>query len=166
MRGFQHHHTVRYSCTRGSVSERPKVQHSKCCVGETPPWVQIPPLPPPEGPHPRDSAAVGSFVVLRTPFSLRFALRNVHSRPHHQLVDDDPQVWRHVRPLHIVSHRRALVRVLHREPLLHRHLDQLRSPVKRPSLHKQSLRCGARRLSSDRTRLVSLHRRTVRRLAV
>ncbi len=30
----------------GSVSERPKVQHSKCCVVSQPPWVQIPALPP------------------------------------------------------------------------------------------------------------------------
>src|SRR5690606_149449 len=29
----------------GSVSERPKVQHSKCCVVSKPPWVRIPPLP-------------------------------------------------------------------------------------------------------------------------
>ncbi len=28
------------------MSERPKVQHSKCCVVSQPPWVQIPPLPP------------------------------------------------------------------------------------------------------------------------
>src|SRR6218665_2429943 len=27
----------------GTVSERPKVQLSKSCVGESPPWVQIPP---------------------------------------------------------------------------------------------------------------------------
>lgn len=30
------------------MSERPKVQHSKCCVVSKPPWVQIPPLPPNE----------------------------------------------------------------------------------------------------------------------
>ena len=30
----------------GDVSERPKVQLSKSCVGESPPWVQIPPSPP------------------------------------------------------------------------------------------------------------------------
>ena len=36
---------------QGSVSERPKVQHSKCCVVSQPPWVQIPALPPlPPGP--------------------------------------------------------------------------------------------------------------------
>src|SRR5450830_1523513 len=29
----------------GSVSERPKEHASKACVGESPPWVQIPPLP-------------------------------------------------------------------------------------------------------------------------
>ena len=29
----------------GDVSERPKVQLSKSCVGESPPWVQIPPSP-------------------------------------------------------------------------------------------------------------------------
>ena len=29
------------------MSERPKVQHSKCCVVSQPPWVQIPALPPP-----------------------------------------------------------------------------------------------------------------------
>jgi hypothetical protein len=29
----------------GTVSERPKVQLSKSCVGESPPWVQIPPVP-------------------------------------------------------------------------------------------------------------------------
>ena len=28
------------------MSERPKVQLSKSCVGESPPWVQIPPVPP------------------------------------------------------------------------------------------------------------------------
>ena len=28
------------------MSERPKVQHSKCCVVSQPPWVQIPALPP------------------------------------------------------------------------------------------------------------------------
>jgi hypothetical protein len=36
-------------CTKivdGTVSERPKVQLSKSCVGESPPWVQIPPVPP------------------------------------------------------------------------------------------------------------------------
>ena len=27
------------------MSERPKVQLSKSCVGESPPWVQIPPSP-------------------------------------------------------------------------------------------------------------------------
>ena len=33
------------------MSERPKVQHSKCCVVSQPPWVQIPALPPlPPGP--------------------------------------------------------------------------------------------------------------------
>ena len=31
----------------GSVSERPKEHASKACEGATPPWVQIPPLPPP-----------------------------------------------------------------------------------------------------------------------
>ena len=31
---------------RGGVSERPKEHASKACVGETPPWVQIPPPPP------------------------------------------------------------------------------------------------------------------------
>ena len=37
---------------QGSVSERPKVQHSKCCVVSQPPWVQIPALPPlPPGPN-------------------------------------------------------------------------------------------------------------------
>ena len=30
----------------GSVSERPKEHASKACEGATPPWVQIPPLPP------------------------------------------------------------------------------------------------------------------------
>ena len=30
----------------GGVSERPKEHASKACVGETPPWVQIPPPPP------------------------------------------------------------------------------------------------------------------------
>ena len=30
----------------GDVSEWPKVQLSKSCVGESPPWVQIPPSPP------------------------------------------------------------------------------------------------------------------------
>ena len=37
------------ACTRindGTVSERPKVHVSKTCVGESPPWVQIPPVPP------------------------------------------------------------------------------------------------------------------------
>ena len=29
----------------GEVTERPKVQHWKCCVGETPPWVRIPSSP-------------------------------------------------------------------------------------------------------------------------
>ena len=34
------------------MSERPKVQHSKCCVVSQPPWVQIPALPPlPPGPN-------------------------------------------------------------------------------------------------------------------
>lgn len=35
---------------RGTVSERPKVQLSKSCVGESPPWVQIPPVPPLQAP--------------------------------------------------------------------------------------------------------------------
>ena len=30
----------------GDVSERPKVRLSKSRVGESPPWVQIPPSPP------------------------------------------------------------------------------------------------------------------------
>ena len=30
----------------GGVSERPKEHTSKACVGESPPWVQIPPPPP------------------------------------------------------------------------------------------------------------------------
>ncbi len=30
----------------GGVSERPKEHASKACVGETQPWVQIPPPPP------------------------------------------------------------------------------------------------------------------------
>ena len=30
----------------GGVSEWPKEHASKACVGETPPWVQIPPPPP------------------------------------------------------------------------------------------------------------------------
>jgi hypothetical protein len=34
----------------GTVSERPKVQLSKSCVGESPPWVQIPPVPPEKRP--------------------------------------------------------------------------------------------------------------------
>src|SRR6476646_9981879 len=37
---------TRYPSRRGSVSERPKEHASKACVGESPPWVQIPPLPP------------------------------------------------------------------------------------------------------------------------
>ena len=36
---------------RGTVSERPKVQLSKSCVGESPPWVQIPPVPPHASPR-------------------------------------------------------------------------------------------------------------------
>src|SRR6478735_6284287 len=36
---------TRYPSRRGSVSERPKEHASKACVGESPPWVQIPPLP-------------------------------------------------------------------------------------------------------------------------
>lgn len=35
----------------GTVSERPKVQLSKSCVGESPPWVQIPPVPLAESPE-------------------------------------------------------------------------------------------------------------------
>src|SRR4051812_45910202 len=35
----------------GTVSERPKVQLSKSCVGESPPWVQIPPVPPRASPR-------------------------------------------------------------------------------------------------------------------
>jgi hypothetical protein len=34
----------------GTVSERPKVQLSKSCVVERPPWVQIPPVPPEKSP--------------------------------------------------------------------------------------------------------------------
>ena len=37
---------ARYTLVGGTVSERPKVQLSKSCVGESPPWVQIPPVPP------------------------------------------------------------------------------------------------------------------------
>src|SRR6187431_1052569 len=54
---------TRYPSRRGSVSERPKEHASKACVGESPPWVQIPPLPPVEGPHPQHAANVGPFVV-------------------------------------------------------------------------------------------------------
>src|SRR6478736_8095410 len=57
---------TRYPSRRGSVSERPKEHASKACVGESPPWVQIPPLPPVEGPHPHEHAEVGSFVVPRS----------------------------------------------------------------------------------------------------
>src|SRR6478752_243654 len=38
--------STRYPSRRGSVSERPKEHASKACVGESPPWVQIPPAPP------------------------------------------------------------------------------------------------------------------------
>src|SRR6478609_8346943 len=58
---------TRYPSRRGSVSERPKEHASKACVGESPPWVQIPPLPPVEGPHPHDHAEVGPFVVPAAP---------------------------------------------------------------------------------------------------
>src|SRR4051812_46789387 len=61
-----------YGSSRGSVSERPKEHASKACVGESPPWVQIPPLPPAEGPHPRDHADVGPFVVPGPPKTHRF----------------------------------------------------------------------------------------------
>ena len=36
---------IRNKMVGGDVSERPKVQLSKSCVGESPPWVQIPPSP-------------------------------------------------------------------------------------------------------------------------
>src|SRR4051812_26246678 len=65
---------TRYPSRRGSVSERPKEHASKACVGESPPWVQIPPLPPVEGPHPQHHADVGSFVVPRSPETHRFEL--------------------------------------------------------------------------------------------
>ena len=37
---------LRYPIQVGDVSERPKVQHSKCCLVSKPTWVQIPPSPP------------------------------------------------------------------------------------------------------------------------
>ena len=37
---------LRYPSQVGDVSERPKVQHSKCCLVSKPTWVQIPPSPP------------------------------------------------------------------------------------------------------------------------
>ena len=42
------HHGPPGSCKLfpGTVSERPKDHVSKTCVGATPPWVQIPPVPP------------------------------------------------------------------------------------------------------------------------
>ena len=42
------HHAPPGSCKLfpGTVSERPKDHVSKTCVGATPPWVQIPPVPP------------------------------------------------------------------------------------------------------------------------
>ena len=42
----------------GAVSERPKEHASKACVGESPPWVQIPPAPPRKTPGDQ-----GSFCV-------------------------------------------------------------------------------------------------------
>jgi hypothetical protein len=55
---------------KGSVSERPKEHASKACVGESPPWVQIPPLPHPEGPQPQNPADLGAFVMPGTPSSV------------------------------------------------------------------------------------------------
>ena len=96
---------------RGSVSERPKEHASKACVGESPPWVQIPPLPPPEGPHPQNPAAVGPFVVPGPPSSLRCARRGVRLGLLDELVDDNAQVRRDVGAPHGVPDGRALVGV-------------------------------------------------------
>src|SRR5690606_3561465 len=52
---------------RGDVSERPKVQHSKCCVGSPLPWVQIPPSPPEQKPVlPGSIGESGLFSCLAT----------------------------------------------------------------------------------------------------
>ena len=54
----------------GSVSERPKVQHSKCCVVSQPPWVQIPALPPlPPGPD-----GAGRFCCARWRVRMRLSV--------------------------------------------------------------------------------------------
>jgi hypothetical protein len=46
----------------GTVSERPKDHVSKTCVGATPPWVQIPPVPPQKTP-----VHAGVFFFLGAP---------------------------------------------------------------------------------------------------
>lgn len=77
---------------RGSVSERPKEHASKACVGESPPWVQIPPLPPPEGPQPQHLADLGPFVLSRPTDSLRFGvvpgLRRCLGGDHYRASDE------------------------------------------------------------------------------
>ena len=52
------------------MSERPKVQHSKCCVVSQPPWVQIPALPPlPPGPD-----GAGRFCCARWRVRMRLSV--------------------------------------------------------------------------------------------
>ena len=64
--------TVPCKVRSGGVSERPKEHASKACVGETPPWVQIPPPPP-------KSSASNDFVA--TPSEGRMATAAWFHRP-------------------------------------------------------------------------------------
>ncbi len=58
-----------------TVSERPKDHVSKTCVGATPPWVQIPPVPPQKTP-----VHAGVFSLLRVPV-VRLWCRSCAGRP-------------------------------------------------------------------------------------
>ena len=51
----------------GDVSERPKEHASKACVGESPPWVQIPPSPPQKTPRHEGFSCMGGRPVRSLP---------------------------------------------------------------------------------------------------
>jgi hypothetical protein len=95
------HHGPPGSCKLfpGTVSERPKDHVSKTCVGATPPWVQIPPVPPQKTP-----VHSGVFLILdvpvvriwcrsgsRRPVLRRRSLGRMHSRSSSEPVPESAQ---------------------------------------------------------------------------
>jgi hypothetical protein len=93
------------------VSERPKVQLSKSCVGESPPWVQIPPPPPCQIPtpfFPTDTRKLGGRLLSRRMNRPQFA-HNCAAQPFIQSPCNRVQIVVEEVRVHVQGHARRRV---------------------------------------------------------